>query len=311
MDLAWLRDGWLAITYYAHPLTPSAFPELWRAKSDGSSFSRIALAADTACQHISYKFLSPLADGRVAVTEVCDAPQGILPPARYAVIATTTDGGSVETLSAFQSTFNPSTISWNLAANQGVASHSSGICARIAWLTRSGVEPIHLTVSDGGRSWQLDDPRLSDSSRCDDASLGRADGAEWSPDGRTIAFWASPQSIGHTGQSRLDAPWNLYVMDASNPKPEKVLSDIAHPGSLAWSPDGRWLVLAGDVSGKGKGTWLFAPANRSLKHATTDELAALAWSPDGQQVAGIWDMGKSGYPPTSQIVVLDVRSLLR
>src|SRR5260370_12274077 len=71
MDLAWLRGGWLAITYYAHPLTPSAFPELWRAKSDGSSFSQIALPAETACQHTSYKFLSPLAHGRVAVTQAC------------------------------------------------------------------------------------------------------------------------------------------------------------------------------------------------------------------------------------------------
>ncbi len=85
----------------------------------------------------------------------------------------------------------------------------------------------------------------------------RDDSPAWSPDGRTIAFlrWASP----------TDREVDVMVVPALGGAAERRVATVAiRPTALplkrlSWTPDGRWLAIAGDVSaGEGHGIWLFS-----------------------------------------------------
>jgi hypothetical protein len=77
---------------------------------------------------------------------------------------------------------------------------------------------LPVTISEDGRSFQLDTP-VDGAGKC--ADTGRAHFPTWSPDGRTIAFLGSPASIGLSGQGRLDAPWNPYLLAATSLSPRR------------------------------------------------------------------------------------------
>jgi Tol biopolymer transport system component len=120
-----------------------------------------------------------------------------------------------------------------------------------------------------------------------------------------IAFLGSPDTIGLRGQSRLDAPWNLYLMDPRNLQLHRVLGGIRGGGNLTWSPDSRFLAFNGDVPGKGSGTWVVEASDGALQHIGADTLSSLSFSPDGKQVAGILDLGGL-FPPMRQILIIDL-----
>jgi dipeptidyl aminopeptidase/acylaminoacyl peptidase len=203
-----------------------------------------------------------------------------------------------------------SQFTWNPAMDRGLVGSSSDICASIAWLTRQGFEYPTITLEDKGQSWRLDEHfRLDPAERC--THLGRADLPAWSPDGQWIAFFASPRSIGVKDFARLDVPWNLYLMDPVEQKPRRVLANVKHPRSLAWSPDGRWLAFGGELPWRGKGLWLFAPSTGMLHRVTKEDISWLAWSPDGQQIAGIDDLPYvRGKPLESEVWLFDVSGLV-
>jgi hypothetical protein len=183
--------------------------------------------------------------------------------------------------------------------------YGSSICENIVWLTREGIEAIPVTVGDGARSWRLDDPRLSDPTQCANPRVGRARAPAWSADGKTIAFLGSPETIGMRGQERLDAPWNLYLMDPRNLHLRRVVDGIRGAGKLTWSPDSLFLAFNGGVPGKGNGTWVVSAHDGRLRHVGTDTLSSVTFSPDGRQIAGILDAGDP-FPPKARLVILDL-----
>jgi Tol biopolymer transport system component len=228
-----------------------------------------------------------------------------MPDAQISVVSSDVRGVSIETLARPPLPINPGTKSWNGALDRGVVDYGSSICENMVWLTRAGIEAIPVTVGNGSRSWRLDDPRLSNPAHCADPDLGRAESPAWSADGKVIAFLGSPQTIGLRGQNRLDAPWDLYLMNPRNLQLRRVLSGIRASGGLTWSPDSRTLAFNGDVPGKGSGTWVVAADNGSLRRIGADALISLSYSPDGKQLAGILEAG-GAFPPKAQIVILDL-----
>jgi len=82
-------------------------------------------------------------------------------------------------------------------------------------------------------------------------ALGEESDLAWSPDGKRIAFVASP---GRTKSSRI------YVVDAAGGSPENVLGDWRYePESYTWLPDGR-ISMSAAVGGR---TALFTVAPRT------------------------------------------------
>jgi hypothetical protein len=174
------------------------------------------------------------------------------------------------------------------------------LCESISLVDSGGVRYLPVTVGAGDESWRLDEYFVSTARMC--TQLGRASGARWSPDGRTVAFLGSPKSIGVSGTARLDAPSNLYLMDSTTWTPRLVFAEIEHPSEPSWSPDGRWLVFSGSVPDRGEGTWLFDVGKTRLSRLTSIPLTSPVWSPDGQAIAGTRSVDGGG---GEELVVVD------
>jgi hypothetical protein len=174
----------------------------------------------------------------------------------------------------------PFTVSPDL--QWAVIAHGGLICEGLSRFSRSGPDPLPVTISDEGRSFRLDTP-VDGAGKC--ADTGRAHFPTWSPDGRTIAFFGSPASIGRSGQGRLDADWNLYLLDATDLSPRRGLRGVYNARALRWSPDGTRLAFAGEI-GSRKGTWTVRPVDNVPHLISSTDLDWLAWSPDGTQMVG-------------------------
>jgi hypothetical protein len=155
------------------------------------------------------------------------------------------------------------------------------------WITPFGSEPISLTLSDGKRSWSLEEsfPDYSD----DPSAMGIAAIPAWSPDGKTIAFWASFDAIGREGFARANGEYKLIFLDPDSLAYSIVLDRVYLPQALEWSPNGEWLAFTGGASyPRRRGIWLFSPTMGSLLRINEGIISGNpVWSPDGRTIAGI------------------------
>jgi dipeptidyl aminopeptidase/acylaminoacyl peptidase len=94
--------------------------------------------------------------------------------------------------------------------------------------SRSGAREIWVTDAEGRQPHQVTFLR------------GRAQRAQWSPDGRSIAF----DAIG-SGRVRAD----IYVVDASGGSPRALTADASVDMTPTWAADGRSIYFLSDRSG--------------------------------------------------------------
>jgi len=302
LSLAWLKGG-TVIVGYTKSLGPPVAAQIWQLRVDGTGFRSVPLPRDSHCTGGWDDAPSALADGRLAVTRVCQSPSsrgGI-----FSVVGYDLTTGRAEDLVVPQEQVNPSSTSWNPAVDTAIASVSSSICAHIFWLKHGGPQPLNVTISEGGKTWRVDEEAPTANGGCDPD--GRADLPAWSPDGGTIAFLGSPQSIGVKGQARLEMPWNVYLLNPVDLKLRKVLTDIKGPSELAWSPDSQSLAFSGAMDNSG-GLWLYRVTTGKLLRIDTDQPALVAWSPDGQKLAAITSVGRE--PDKGQYVLYSVAQVL-
>ncbi len=310
--LAWLPNGWLIVRYELSDREAGRSTwRLWRLHLDGSGLTPLPLDPDPTCRQTWFHNPTSLPDGRLGYEKNClglkdESGRLLTEDTRY-LMAYEVETGAVERLVAEQLTFPLGLWAWNPAMTRGLLGTGGSLCSSLAWLTPTRIEYPAFVIEEDGRSWPLDD-YFGDEDTC--TRDGRAGLPAWSPDGTTIAFLASPQSMGVDGFARLDQPWNLYLMDPEEQQPRKVLADIKGPGGLAWSPDSQWLAFTGQRPWRGEGLWLFHPSTTTLHRIAQDErLYAVAWSPDGQQVIAIKD-----FPPherhDSELLLFDVSTVV-
>jgi Tol biopolymer transport system component/DNA-binding winged helix-turn-helix (wHTH) protein len=99
---------------------------------------------------------------------------------------------------------------------------------RIAFVSvRSGLQGVWISSNDGTNLVQISNPDYVSGS------------PQWSPDGNKIAFDS------HPGEH-----WEIFVADAAERKPRKLitnLSDITRPN---WSRDGKWIYFSSTEPGR-------------------------------------------------------------
>lgn len=308
--LTWLTDASLVVGLDPAPLAPGSVPQVWRVQADGTNFSQIRLPNDPDCARTEYRDPARLSDGRIALSKLCADPHNSSAAASFNVVAYDPSTGGTAPLSALQDRVNVGGTSWNPHVAEGVGAHSSLVCANIVRVTSQGIGFFPVALGDGSHRWRLD-AEATRAPGADCKSDGRADWPAWSPDGRTIAFFASPAAVGIEGQDRLKAnDWQMYFMDPQTLDVKQLLAHLRSPAALSWSPDSQWLVFSGGVSGV-SGTWLFRLSTKQVQRLTSDEMDFLAWSPDGSRLAAISYGGQTAYPPHSTFLLIDVKGVTK
>ena len=146
------------------------------------------------------------------------------------------------------------------------------------------------------------------------SQYGYAGYPAWSPDGKTIAFWASFDAIGRSGMTRADGEFYLVFLDSDTLAYHFLMKNIYDPDLLIWSPDGKWLAFYGEVGPNNEhGLWVVSSSEPLTIYRIGKEEyfnGSPVWSPDGKFIAVIYcpnfevDVCK-----TSEILKYDLRSL--
>ncbi len=279
---------------------------IWRITISSGERRELRVPFDGECHQLHYFVMTRLPDGRLGMERTC-----LLTPLgqhRITLIAFDATTGSVEELVEVPRSID--SFTWNPQMSEGYWSGGSLICHGIRRMDRSsGSLEAPIFVGEGEQRFRIDQYfEEPDPDNCD--HIGRAIMPAWSPDGATIAFLASPSSVGTPDFDRLDEPWELYLMEAATLEPVRHMIGIFEPRQLAWSPDGRFLAMPARLEDEGLGTWLYEPVAGRLIEASPVRLAMAAWSPDGTHLLGhVLLPGGEGLPK-SEVFVLDITEIV-
>jgi hypothetical protein len=172
---------------------------------------------------------------------------------------------------------------WDPGVTKGLQQIYGGLNGTIYWMSPKSVSPAEFIISDGERSFSpaKDFPYFSD-----DNKQGIVFSPVWSPDGKTIAFFATLDAIGRSGFSRSDGEYKVFFMDPLEQEPVTVVSGIYHPSELIWSPDSNWLAFVGEYGIlRTHGLWLYSINSRTAALVASEKIENIAWSPDGSKIA--------------------------
>jgi hypothetical protein len=193
------------------------------------------------CRRTEYLLPHPLPDGRLGLSRLCET-QDVLKD-HFDLIAVDPASGRIERRDGL-GLYNPSGVTWQADLRRGFVAYYSGICGSIAAVTGAGVQRSAGPTTLDGRAWRLDQD-FFEPGDTDCTPRGRADLPALTGDGRRLLFVASPESVGVSGQARIDVPWNLYLDDLPGGQPRAVARGFVSPTGLAMTADDRSVVVGG------------------------------------------------------------------
>ena len=309
--LAWLTDGTLVVADPGRLTEDATSRLLFLAKPSTGTYKPVDAKGDGCLAH---EFLLPVAlsNGSVAFLEMCsvDKRPGYLPAEDWFLrrLQGPTDPDFPLLLND-RLEFFPGPFTVSPSMDRALASAGDSMCGSLIWVDDGLIEYPDIVIEDeDGESWNLGS-FFRDTSRNSCTDQGRASWPAWAPDGSHIAFLGSPESIGVSGQDRLDVPWNLYVIPPSATNARPILEDITHAGALAWSPDSRWLAFSGGLDGQ-EGTWLLDTSNNQAIAISASEALVLAWSPAGHRIAATVPIDPDGLSLDSKVTIFDVSHIV-
>jgi hypothetical protein len=302
--IAWAPNGRLVLGYVKDP-APPAESRLYEVGPDGSGLRPLQIPTPADCGFTDDSGPTNLPDGRLAFLRLCYERNNNQTPHLTMMVYDWRSGKTRPLVNGLVGE-NPNQFTWEPDMRRGLYSSTSSICARIRGLTRAGPDEFPITISHGSASIRVDGP-LTSGPGDDCGGDIRADLPDWSPNGREVAFFASPDSLGRSGLARLEAAWNLYLVSGAGGAARAVVRDVIEPHALRWSPDGRWLAYV--TAGEDGGGWLFSPTE-GLHQFSSDPLVDMAWSGKGDQIVGATPL--SGSEVLSQeLTVFDVSEIVQ
>lgn len=293
-DAPWVTwiDDWL-ITAVSRPGISQYDIDMWRMHPDGSAIERLSLPQYPGCLRQNTIDPARLPDNRLGYVIDCLPPDTRVP--RLYMMAYDLHTGHGGLLLPYQlpsSRVGTWGYTWNPTMTRGLMSDGDRLLEQLYWVTPERSEPAA-------------------------PGFGIAHSPAWSPDGSTIAFVASTVQ-GRPSPKRLDASYNLYLMQPDGTEMHSLIQGFHHPYGLDWSPDQRWLVLPASFPvSRGwfsrqeqEGLWLIE-LRTGIRHLLVQGVFSKpVWSPDGQRLAVIQHIGQVS-DAHQRLVLVDVAPFLR
>jgi hypothetical protein len=235
---------------------------------------------------VYYSAFLRLADGRLALRGYCTK----IAPQRAASYLLAHDA-SQQTTSLLIPSMLPiddsKLFAWNPSVTRAIVSFGS-LYSGLYWIDTTGAaKAVTGTVEANGKAFSLEIAYVG-FNRDGVADTGNATAPAWSPDGSTIAFFASTDSINRRGTSRITGSWLLCLMDVQSLKPKVVLKNVYRIGKPRWSSDGRFIAFNGQVGSNGsEGLWVYSVANSETKLVAEGTFSDFIWSADDERIYGI------------------------
>jgi hypothetical protein len=304
VGVIWLRDDLIVALRWATagPDAPNR-PDWVTFHPDGSTYTPVAPRELQECNHgLEINVPDLLPDGRLGYLRWCNMTTTDAPTEIWALNVDTFDAERLVALGPY----NPQRgqYTWNREMTAGFFGTGSRICDGILAFDVTGISFPDTPVSDGSRTF----PISSDLAReTDDCASGQARAPTFSPDSKTLAFLGSTGALGQHGWRRLDAAFDLYLMDVEKRVPERVPLGLVDTANMQWSPDGRSLAVVGSLPPQDGGLYLIDPTTHALSLVASDFAGGMSWSPDGRHVIGLRDVGNGPEPSLQrQVVVVDL-----
>ncbi len=292
--VAWTTQRGIVVSY-STPAGPGSKDRL--ASIDGGRLYDLPLPDLPGCARVKANAPFALPDGRVGFLAFCG--DGLVPTG--SVVGILPDAGGPEVIAQTAPRVLTAGQAAALPGGAFLVGYGGAFCSTIIRVDASGSALLPWTVGEPPRQFRLD---VEPSGQGDCPGTGWADEPTVSPDGGTVAFAASTDAIGKSGQARLDAPRGIYLADPATGQSLLLASGVRDPRGLAFSHDGTRLAFAGQLGDGREGTWVLAVATRALSRAAADQFDWLAWSPDDALIAGLVEAPSEDDPLLSALVTV-------
>lgn len=282
--VAWV-DDWLVVAVQPFE-KPTAFSaRLWRMRLDGSDAEPLPVPDYPGCHRQGHEAPTRLPSGQLGYMVAC-FPAATSAISRLHLMSYDMRSGESRSLLRYplpSSQVGTGGYSWNPPMTRGITSDGNG---------RGLSEQLYWFMLD---RWEALD-----------VGMPQAFGASWSPDGTRIAFLGAREQ-GLSGVGRVEAVFNLYLMNADGSNMRPLVEGIRYVSSTDWSPGGRWIVLHG-VFGRlvqERGVWLIEVATGKRTLIQAGQVVFPRWSPDGRRLVAIQHIGEYS-EGKRRLVLLDV-----
>lgn len=253
------------------------------ARENDKEFTEFIFPDDQQCFPARYEAYETLPDGRLQIWKWCLTSTGGVD---YLLAYDWNTRQLVELTGLLP--LGSSGASWNPDQTKAIAYLDSKFASKtLFWIRQGGFEPLDLEITDGERSWNLQDD-FPEFTADDTGKTGTTGRASWSPDGRSIAFFASPNAIGKTSFERFGVEHYLYLMNPETLQYEVVADNIFSPFLLFWSPDSTHIAFIGKYGfWKENGIWLYSFETDSITEISKGKFQGIVWRPDGKSLVAI------------------------
>jgi len=176
--------------------------------------------------------------------------------------------------------YQPKSFTWNPEMTRGVQEMVSGAQGTIYWISPEGISPMDVKIEYQGLTWNLKDYYEGKE------DVGLVLSPSWSPDGKTIAFFASTYGVREEPRLKASIKYELYFMDPSELMPVQVLKGMVNAVHIRWSPDGKYLLFSGCAGPMQRcGLWLYTLESKSLSLVAEGDFQDFIWVTDKKVVA--------------------------